>query len=530
MSLKDWVTPFKVGLLVLAGIGAAIFMLTRLTSDGVNTDDYIKVHAYFSDVTGLAVKSRIRMAGIAVGEIDKIALEGKRARVDLLVREDIELQKGIEATNKEGVTFYKNGAVVAKKQASLIGDYYLELTPGEEGGAIPDGGEVRNVNEGMELDAIFSKLNQIATDIQNVTGALSTVLGGEEGARNLEQILTDLQQILSTINNFVGEQSLVLADILRDANVTSNEVREVAQVGNASIQRILGESETVVRDARAIVQEVRYVIGQSSDDVQQGIGTLSGTLVRLQGTLDSLNYSLQNIQDITDKVNEGEGTLGALVNDPAIAEKTNSILGDTQEFVGQIARLRTIVQLRSELHFAASQFKNVLGIKIEPNRNKFYLIEIVDDFRGQLAVTTVSERNPQTGNIETRQTRTVTDDFKLSLQLGQSVQLTSWLALTGRFGIIEGSGGLGGNIMFFDDRRLNIQMDVFDFAFNNSPRFRMFASYDVLPYLSVMAGVDDFFNPQQTGIPGRDVFMGLSIQFDDQDLKALIATAGVPSP
>ena len=526
--MSAWSSPFKVGLLVIAGVSSGLFMITRLTSDGVDTADYVRYHAMFDDVTGLAVRSRIRMAGIPVGQIEKIELVGQKARVDLLVRKDIELKQGIASPALPG--YFKNGAMVAKKQASFIGDSYLEVTPGQEGPPLSAQARIPNVNEGVALDKVFEKLNKITSDIESITSALAAVLGGEQGAKSIEQILTDLKEILATVNAFVDENTRTLGGILTDAKAISSNVRDFSVTGSQSVEEILTDSKSVVRDAKAIVQEVRYVVGQSSDDVQAGIGSISSTLIRFQSTLDSLNYSLQNIQDITDKVNEGEGTLGALVNDPSIAQRTDAILADTQSLTGPLARLRTNVELRSEYHFISSQFKNFLGIKLAPNPNKYYLIQLVDDFRGFPTFTTETVRNPETGNVEVRETRTVRDDLKFSLIFANTAQVTSWLALTGRFGLIESTGGVGANLLLFDDRSLDVQLDVFDFQFNDSPRVRMFATYYLLPYLYASAGLDDIFNSNNPNQQGRNLFMGFGIQFTDDDLKALITATGVPSP
>lgn len=526
--MSKWTTPFKVGLLVIIGVAAGLVMLTKLTSDGVDTASYTRVYAMFDDVTGLATKSRIRMAGIPVGEIAKIELQGKKARVDLLIRKDVALKQGISSS--EQPNYFKNGATVSKKQASVIGDYYLEIAPGEEGPPLAADSRIPNVNEGVALDKVFDKLNQITTDIQNVTSALSTVLGGDKGAKSIEQILTDLKDILGTINRFVADNSRTIGLIVDDAKAISANVRSFSRTGTQSVEEILADSKSVVRDAKAIVQEVRFVVGQSSDDIQAGIGSISSTLIRLQSTLDSLNYSLQNIQDITDKVNEGEGTLGALVNDPAIAQRTDAILSDAQSISGPLARLRTVVELRSEYHFLSSQFKNFLGIKLQPHKNKYYLIQVVDDFRGVPTFTTETVRNPETGNVEVRETRTVTDDLRFSFVFANTAQVTSWLALTGRFGLIESTGGIGANLLFFEDRRLDIQADLFDFQFNDSPRLRLFATYHLLPYLYASAGFDDIFNSNSQNQSGRNLFLGFGIQFTDEDLKALITTTGVPSP
>ncbi len=525
MNVQSFLTPFKVGLLVIAGIVAAIFLVTRLTSDGDKDRDYIEVRAYFDDVTGLSPKSRIRLAGIAVGEIKDIGLEGERARVDILVRKDIQLFEGIK-TAENNTTFYKNGALVSKKQASFIGDYYLEIVPGEDGPKIADGGIIHNINQGNDLEQMFKKLNKITSDIEQVTGSLAAVLGGEDGQKGLQQMLTDLQSILRTIEQFVTNASPQFDQIVSNINATSQDIRTISRESRDDVDEILTDARAVARSARGTMDRVENLIGRSSGDVEAGIGTLRGALARLQSTLDSLNYSLQNIQDITDKINEGEGTLGSLVNDKGIADKTESILTDVDSITGTIGRLRTVVQLRGEYHLLNDQYKTAIGLRLEPRPDKFYLLEFVDDYRGATRITTRGVRtdNSASGDpVYFETTEETTDDFRVSVIMGYTTQLADWFALTGRIGIIESTGGAGANMMLFDDRALNIGLDLFDFDFNLNPRLRAMFNYDLFYGFYIGGGVDDILNDR-----GRDYFLTLGFSFTDEDLKGLIATTGVP--
>ncbi len=516
MKLSEFLTPFKVGLLVIAGVAATIAMITGLTSDMRMAEaDAMQYHAYFDDVTGLAVRSRIQMAGIPVGSITRISLAGDRARVDISVRGDVPLYEGIQEEDR-----WINGATISKRQASLIGDYYLQITPGTEGRVLSSGDEIQNVLKDVGPEELFDRLNEITKDIQQVTHSLATVFGGEEAQAVIQQMVNDLQNMLGTVNQFVATNSHKLDRLVTDATAISRDVSNLTRQGSESI-------DTILRDTEAIVQEVRFIIGQSTTDVQAGLGTLQGTLARLQRTLDSLNYSLQNVQDITEKVNEGEGTVGELINNPAIAYRTEQILEDTGEFINSLTRLRTIVELRSEYHVRNQQLKNVFGLRLEPTDDKYYMFEFVDDFRGTTTVRT--ERRSTTDStagdpLYQETTTTTTDEFKFSLILGRSFQFNDWLNLGGRFGIIESSGGIGATVSLFDDRRLEFQTDLFDFSAAQNPRLRFYGTYKFLEWAYISGGVDDVINPNRA-----DGFIGAGIRFDDEDLKALLTTTGFPS-
>ncbi|WP_338022070.1 MlaD family protein [Archangium gephyra] len=57
------------------------------------------------------------MAGLPVGEVESIKLEGTRARVTVRIRRDIPMFED---------------ATLAKRSESLLGDYLLDLNPGTE--------------------------------------------------------------------------------------------------------------------------------------------------------------------------------------------------------------------------------------------------------------------------------------------------------------------------------------------------------------------------------------------------------------
>src|SRR5580693_7513012 len=104
----------KVGLFVLL-TGAAAYGIYRFVSPQVSGGEGYTVHAYIKDATGLATRSRVTIAGIAVGTLDSITLENGEARLNVKVKDDV-------------VLF--DNATLGKKSASLLGESVVVLTPG----------------------------------------------------------------------------------------------------------------------------------------------------------------------------------------------------------------------------------------------------------------------------------------------------------------------------------------------------------------------------------------------------------------
>ncbi len=516
MTLDDIFTPFKVGILVLAGIVATVAMMSLFSGEfRATTDEDKTYYAYLENVTGLAVRSRISMAGIPVGSVTDIELAGDRARVELSIRGDIELREGVERNGEQHV----NGALVSKRQATLVGDFYIKISPGEEGRVIEDGETIHNVYEAVAPEDLFEHFQAITKDIEQITSALAEVLGGEEAVDILQQMMRDMQAMLAMMNEFVDVNSQQIEGLLAEANQITREVGQLTHVGSESMQRILADTE-------AIVADVRHVVGESGTDMQQGLGTMHGTLARMERTLDSLNYSLQNVEDITEKVNEGEGTVGHLINNPNIAMTTEQILDDGAGFLDQLLSMRLMLDLRSEYHLSSDQMKTVFGVSLNPSEDKYYKVEFIDDFRGSTSVQTerVETTDASAADPVYQETRTTTtDEFKFSLMLGRSMAINESLRVGGRAGIIESSGGLGAEVGLLEDQPLQVNADLFDFGAADNPRFRTMGQMELLRYGYLTGGIDDMFNSSR-----RDYFLGAGVRFDDDDLRALITATGVP--
>jgi phospholipid/cholesterol/gamma-HCH transport system substrate-binding protein len=117
----------------------------------------------------------------------------------------------------------------------------------------------------------------------------------------------------------------------------------------------------------------------------------------------------------------------------------------------------------------------------------------------------------------------------------------SWLTL--RYGLKESTGGVGADtdLQWFN-RDLRLSMDVFDASFDQYPRVKLTAAYEVFRHVYVLGGVDELLNTPQnlrivkgaSDVPiqfdtfryGRDFFLGGMLRFNDEDLSALLAVGG----
>ena len=115
--MSRFTTAAKVGAFAIVTLVAAAFIYRFVTKGGIRGDGYT-VYCLMNDATGIAKHSAVRMAGIPVGRIQGVRLEGGKARIDVNVDKDVPLYED---------------ATVAKVSSSLLGEYFLGIAQGTEG-------------------------------------------------------------------------------------------------------------------------------------------------------------------------------------------------------------------------------------------------------------------------------------------------------------------------------------------------------------------------------------------------------------
>ncbi|MFP2927355.1 MlaD family protein [Pyxidicoccus sp. 3LG] len=509
--MKKLVTPFRVGLLVIAAGAFFVAFVLFARKGGLSDSESLQVWAYFRDASGLAVRGRVQIAGIPVGEIDTITLEGTRAKVFLKIRNDVDLRED---------------AVITKRSESLLGDYLLDLNPGTENAPkLEDGGQIRRVIDTAGMEAVFESLSQITADIQQVTGSLREVLGGEKGTGSLQRIVENLVRLSDSVDATVRRNADRLDIIVGNVEGISEDVRGITRSNSADVSRIVDNIEMITRDVREVLASVKNIVGTGEGDVKETVAGLKQTLAKLDSTLG-------NLEEITRKVKDGEGAAGVLLADETVGREVRETVQDVARFAAKLTDLQTEVGIQSTYLAAQGRSKNLLSLRLIPKPDKYYLLELVDDPRGTVSTQVVQTNPPSEGDPVIQTQKVTKESLKISAQFAKR-----WYFTTLRVGLIESTGGVGGDLHFFEDA-LTLKLDAFNFAADELryPRLRATLRAQAFDHLFVVAGMDDILNAQQRDlatqrlIAGRDFFVGGGLFFTDDDLKAILTATGVPTP
>jgi phospholipid/cholesterol/gamma-HCH transport system substrate-binding protein len=206
---------------------ASTVLVTLERGIGGDTKSYTAV---FTDASGLGTGDDVRMAGVRVGRVDSVTLDGTVARVGFRVDSD----QLLFGNTKASIT-YQN----------VIGQRYLGLSLGdygqpqilEEGGEIP----VERTEPSFDISALLNGFEPLfrvldPEQVDNVTSALVSAFQGDTGS-----VATLVAQTSSLAESLAGPDK-VLGDII----VNLDQVVGSLAARHSDLDTVISRSQSIV--------------------------------------------------------------------------------------------------------------------------------------------------------------------------------------------------------------------------------------------------------------------------------------------
>lgn len=485
--MSRFTTSLKVGVLTVATVLAGFLILRFVDRGASDTDGYL-VFLRMEDVSGIVKRSNVRIAGIPVGSVEDIRLEGEQARIDIRMQRDVALYED---------------ATAGKNVRNLLGEAYIAITPGTTGKRqLKDGEEIRSAGRGATPDELLQNMSRIAQTVERITLALESTVGSEAAQQNLRDTLANLAEVTAALNLTVSENRESIRNILQG-------VEAVTTHGQDDALEILG-------NLRVVSGEFRRLMAGKEDGSAGTTNQVKGLVDRVDHATQSLERTLASLEATSGRLERGEGTLGRLTKDEKLIDDIENVTHTVDRYVTGLNQLRTILSLRSDYQFRAQSVKSFVELRLQPREDKFYSIEIVNDPRGltKIQQVNVNTTNPNDPNQYQEIRSTTSNALRFSLQFAQRFG-----PFIGRFGLKESTGGVGLDLLLLDDA-FELRQDLFGFGEVVRPRWRVSLGYAFLNRLWLMGGVDDVMS-----VDRREYFVGMQLRFDDEDLKTVIPFA-----
>lgn len=182
----------KVGIFIAVGI--LIFFVIIFSIGDVNLIKHgYRVNILFNFASGLTAGSPVRLAGVNVGQVEKINLffdeKEEKTRVNILAW-----------IRDENIKIEKDSRVFINT-LGLLGEKYIEIFPGAKKGLFMADGDVITGHDPIPTEALTEKINEL-TDSANVVvkrmrdgdGTIGKFLVDEKIYNNLEALTEDIKK------------------------------------------------------------------------------------------------------------------------------------------------------------------------------------------------------------------------------------------------------------------------------------------------------------------------------------------------
>lgn len=132
-----------VGFFVLIGLIALGYLSFKLGKIETFTGNYYTVQAEFNKVGGIKKGSVVEIAGVPVGSVEGISInERYNAVVQMKITSSIKLPED---------------SIASIRTKGLIGEKYVQITPGGSDLFIPNGGKIRETESSIDIEEVLSK-------------------------------------------------------------------------------------------------------------------------------------------------------------------------------------------------------------------------------------------------------------------------------------------------------------------------------------------------------------------------------------
>lgn len=314
--MKMTMSTRTIGLITIAACAVLLTASFRLsTLSALFTGSGDTLHAEFTDVAGIAPGDPVRIAGITVGKVEAVHVDGDHALVDMTVESDVALGERTAAS---------------LSLDTLLGQSSLVLEP-QGTGSLEDGDTIpltRTTTPFSVTDALLATGDELTPiDTKGLARAIRTVSAaidpGADQVRTAANGLSALSRAVARRENDVRELfrqtreiTTTLADRTTDLVTLIDNSDLIAQT-LVQRQQVI---ESLMRTTTALTRAIEGVIDDNEEHIAPGLKDLQavlGVLKENQADLDEglrlLAPYLRYFLNLTGNGRWFDGTIAGLV-------------------------------------------------------------------------------------------------------------------------------------------------------------------------------------------------------------------------
>lgn len=292
---KQRVNNIKLGIFVLGGLIFLVFLLYMIGKNRNLFGNTYILKARFENVQGLVAGNNVRFSGVQAGTVKK---------VNILNDTVIEVTMMIETTMK---SIIRKNAIVSIGTDGLVGNKVINIIPAKVSFPLAEEGDILPVKKMVNTDEMLQILSTTNNDVAVIAEGLKLTVKRINNSNALWNLLSD-NSLPVGLNNAVKD----IHNVIAETGNMMNDLHEIV----LNIKKGKGSIGMLMKDTS---------LAKNLDEVVMQIKTVSNQAESLGIELNKM------IKGIEEDINNGTGTIHALLKDSMLVKKLNESLGNIQQ-------------------------------------------------------------------------------------------------------------------------------------------------------------------------------------------------------
>jgi phospholipid/cholesterol/gamma-HCH transport system substrate-binding protein len=309
-----------VGVFVIVGLAALGWLVFRFGDlpSAVSRVRSFQVYVRFAVAPGVQIDTPVRFCGFQIGRVTDV--RPPSILEDLVTGRKYHQTECVLSINKQYRDIPAN--VDARLMTRGLGSSYIEL--------------VTDINK-QPVSMFLSE----GVKLQGSTGTTSEFFPKES--------MEKLNRLVENINTFMGNANEIIGDPNNKQNIKATLVNLTEATRNASV--VMAKATNTMEDVRAVIEQYRQLALTGTETIKSIDAKAERLVASLVNTSAEIGQAMSQLRLAMEKVNNGDGTAGRLVNDARLYEslvetvfQLNVLLKDIKELTGKISEkgLRSI--------------------------------------------------------------------------------------------------------------------------------------------------------------------------------------------
>lgn len=325
-------SELKLGIIAVAAIALAVTLIVAVGGQGgLFSWDRYELKTKFPNVMGLKSGAVVRVAGVEVGKVTDVSLEGAEVLVVFEVNEE----------HQSRITDQSRASIGS---LSLLGEPIIDVSPSATGRPLQDGEYIQSKAAGgsiMDLaepvQAGVAEATALLKDIRSGKGTVGKLFTDEQVYQEFQALLNSAEGVIAGINRGQGTLGRLTKDDtayrrLEASLADLNEMTRRIRAGEGSLGKLLNDDalhKSVTSTARSF--------DEISAKLNKGEGT-AGKLLNDKQLYDRFNQVTERLDKLLLALEKGEGTAGRLIQDKQLYENINSAVAEFKTLIADIRK------------------------------------------------------------------------------------------------------------------------------------------------------------------------------------------------